>query len=339
MARPRGCCGLADRSNRAAEFTAPHETMKTGASTRVISPPRCTSTASTRVPSRDVSSRRARACVQSVTPRLHGWPHTAHIGVALAVDAARERVAGVAQLTPVRETRIHQPEGQRRGMQPLALEPRDHVQHRPGMRHRRIRIRAARRLGGIRAGVAVHVVQPLGGVVPRSEILVGDRPRGRDAVDVLEFSEVLAPQTIEHAAPELRVAADVVVRVRLELGTGLIDPALRRAVAQFLPDRGRTPVLGLGRHAAATLDQEDALARRRQGVGHRSAARAGPDDHEVECVAVHVAAQRASTGVVTSGALAMIWSIRRWSSRARSSRISGGAPVRMLARKSRYMAW
>ncbi len=145
------------------------------------------------------------------------------------------------------------------------------------------------------------------------------------------LAEVLAPQTIEHAAPVLRVAADVVVRVRLELGAGLIDPALRRAVAQFLPHRGRAPVLRLGRHVAATLDQEDALARRREGVGHRAAARAGPDDHEVEvrgCACggsarLHRASPR-------PGALAMIWSIRRWSSMARSSRISGGVPVRML---------
>ena len=80
-----------------------------------------------------------------------------------------------------------------------------------------IRKRPARRLGRIDAGLAVHVIEALGAVVVRRERVVVDRPRRRHAVDVLDRLEVLAAQPVEHAAPELRVAADAVVRVRAEL--------------------------------------------------------------------------------------------------------------------------
>ena len=70
------------------------------------------------------------------------------------------------------------------------------------------------RLRRIDAGLPVHVIQPLGPIVVRRERVVVDRPGRRHAVDVLAVLKVLAPQAIQHAAPELRVAADAVVRVR-----------------------------------------------------------------------------------------------------------------------------
>src|SRR5438093_5450305 len=61
--------------------------------------------------------------------------------------------------------------------------------------HRRMGIgRARRRIGGVDAALAMHVIQPLGPRVVRLEILVGDRPRRRDPVVVLELTEVLAAQ-------------------------------------------------------------------------------------------------------------------------------------------------
>ena len=75
---------------------------------------------------------------------------------------------------------------------------------------------------------AADVVEALGAIVVRRERLVIDRPGRRDAVDVLDRLEVLAAQPVEHAAPELRVAADAVVRVRRELA-GRDRPASARA--------------------------------------------------------------------------------------------------------------
>ena len=130
-----------------------------------------------------------------------------------------------------------QPERQRRRMQALRAQLLDDAPPCRRVRDRRIRKRPARRLGRIDAGLAVHVVQALGAVVVRRERVVVDRPRRRHAVDVLDRLEILAPQPVQHAAPELRVAADAVVRVRPELAAALVEPALGRPVAQVLPDR------------------------------------------------------------------------------------------------------
>ena len=63
---------------------------------------------------------------------------------------------------------------------------------------------------------AVHFVHRFGAIVVRRERVVIDRPRRRDAVDVLDGLEVFRPQPVHHRAPELGVAADAVVRVRPE---------------------------------------------------------------------------------------------------------------------------
>jgi hypothetical protein len=58
---------FADRSSSAAELTAPHATTTTGASTRIVSPFRSTSTAATLRTQPLVSNRRTKVRVQSVT--------------------------------------------------------------------------------------------------------------------------------------------------------------------------------------------------------------------------------------------------------------------------------
>ena len=61
---------------------------------------------------------------------------------------------------------------------------------------------------------------------------------------MLQCLEILAAQAIEHAAPELGVAADAVVRVREELGAVSVEPALGGSIAQVLPDSLGIPVVG-----------------------------------------------------------------------------------------------
>jgi hypothetical protein len=56
--------------------------------------------------------------------------------------------------------------------------------------------RAGRRLRRVLAAGAVHLIELLGsGVVPL-ELVVGDWPRGRDAVMVLQLAEVLLPEPV-----------------------------------------------------------------------------------------------------------------------------------------------
>src|ERR1700748_1754586 len=66
FARPCGCAEVANRSNNAAEFTAPHDATTNDAPTRTVSPFRSISTASTFFPVELVNNRRARALVHNV---------------------------------------------------------------------------------------------------------------------------------------------------------------------------------------------------------------------------------------------------------------------------------
>ena len=117
-----GCASVADRSSSAAELTAPHDDdderrLDAHASRRRARPrrprPSC--------PRASVISRRAqRAGPQRHVRRASRGPDAADLGVALRVDAARKRVAGVAEHAAVRLAGIDQPERQRRRVQPLA---------------------------------------------------------------------------------------------------------------------------------------------------------------------------------------------------------------------------
>src|SRR5262249_33929983 len=82
-------------------------------------------------------------------------------------------------------------------------------------------------------------------------------------------------------AVELRVAADVVVRVGMELAAVSIAPRLLRRVATLEVDGPRAPVGLLARDVAAALEEENALAGRRERREQRAAAGARADDDHV----------------------------------------------------------
>ena len=80
-----------------------------------------------------------------------------------------------------------------------------------------IRKRAApARLGRIFAHLAVHMIDALRLGVVRLEFVVGNRPRRRDAAVMFDFAEIFLAQPEERRAVELGVAADVVIRVRMQ---------------------------------------------------------------------------------------------------------------------------
>ena len=142
-------------------------------------------------------------------------------------------------------------------------------------------------LRGVLAGLAVHEVQRLGLGVVGLEVGVGDRPRrGRPAV-VAHLVEVALAQPEQDRAVELRVAADEVLLMRREGRAVLVVPLLAGQVAAALEDLRRAPVLRLARKVAAALDEQDALARRRQAVGESAAAGAGADDDDVVVIDAH----------------------------------------------------
>jgi hypothetical protein len=99
---------------------------------------------------------------------------------------------------------------------------------------------------------------------------------------VTQRAEVFSPQPIEHAAPELAVAADVVVAVRVEGAPVRVQPQLLGLVAQMFPHGLRIPVLLLLGDEVAALEDENPRLAFRQGVRDGTAARAGADDDDVE---------------------------------------------------------
>ena len=86
---------------------------------------------------------------------------------------------------------------------------------------------------------------------------------------MLERLKIFPPQAIEHAAPELRVPADVVMGVRRELQALFVQPAFPRPIAQVPPDGLGTPVLLFLWHEVAALEDQNARAgvRQRLAVG------------------------------------------------------------------------
>src|SRR5262245_58250120 len=105
---------------------------------------------------------------------------------------------------------------------------------------------------------ATHVIELLGALVVRLQIVVRDRPRGREAVGVLDLLEVLAAKPVEYAPPELGIAADAVVRVRPERTAPFVQPVLVDAVPEMFPYGFRIPVFLLARDEVAALDHENA---------------------------------------------------------------------------------
>jgi hypothetical protein len=66
----------------------------------------------------------------------------------------------------------------------------------------------------------MDVVQILRACVVGLEVGIGERPGGRDAVDVLDLAEITLAETEQDRPVDLGVAADVVVLLRREFLAG-----------------------------------------------------------------------------------------------------------------------
>jgi hypothetical protein len=203
------------------------------------------------------------------------WLHRDHLGVRLGADEARIAVAGVAPdaAARVRAPLVeHDPERRVERPEPLGCEIfRQRLQPRL-VAHRGVRERAARpRLRRILAALPVHLVQGLCLRVVRLEVLVADGPRRRETAMMPALAEVLAAQPEERRAEELRVAADRVVRVWVEVLAVPVLPDVLRLVTTLQVHRLRAPVLLLAPHVLAALE-----SRMRLPEGARRCARVPP---------------------------------------------------------------
>ena len=127
----------------------------------------------------------------------------------------------------------------------------------------------------------MDVEQPFGARVIGFEHVVADRPRGRHALLVPERAEILEAQAVERAAVDLRVAADDVVQPGVELVTGTVLPDVGALVLAVDEHGLARPVGAFALQIVAALEDEDALAGRRQLERHRPAAGPRADDDDV----------------------------------------------------------
>ena len=231
------------------------------APTRMVSPFRSTSTASTFLPDGSVTSRSASALVHISTLGLASAGSMPHTSASLLAWIRHGKELHVRQSTqpPGSPGRI-KPSGRCDGCSPWRRSAST-ISAMPGSGEsaRRETARAAVRSDRRRAGRARDTA--LGLVVVRRRAC-----RSRSATPArrrpcARTPEILAPQAIEHAAPELGVAADAVVRVGKKLDALRVEPALGRAIAQVLPDGLGIPVVRLLRHGLAALEHEDSRRR------------------------------------------------------------------------------
>jgi hypothetical protein len=149
----------------------------------------------------------ARESVHPITPDAHAVPARAALRVLDEIDADRE----MERMQPLLVQVVAQ-----------LLDPGLVLDRREAVR------RTGRTLGGVLAVAAVDPVQVLGLRVVRLEVLVPQRPGGRDAAVVPQLPEVLRPQPEQSGAVELGVPTHVVVGLRRELVAVLVVPVLRR---------------------------------------------------------------------------------------------------------------
>src|SRR5262249_21597198 len=169
---------------------------------------------------------------------------------------------------------------------------------------------------GVHPTLAVDVIELLGARVVGLHLVVADRPRRRHAPPVLHLTEVLAAKPEQRGAVELGVAADPVVRVRMEGLAVAVAPDLLRLILPREVDRPRAPVVRLAWHVVAALEEQDLLAGRGQRPRQRAAARARADDRDV--VALHGPSLPARTRGRASCRRPRRWSGREHSRRRRT---------------------
>ena len=191
---------VADASSSLALFAAPQETTTRSAVNVSVWPPCSTTTPVTAVPAAFVSSRTASASVSSVT---FGCSSAGRTPITSASDLACTRHGKPSQLSQrthalngmlASSSRI--PHGAWNGCRPGACEVVGELLDPRLVADRRERVRRARRrLGRVLAARAVHLVELLGLRVVRLHLVVGDRPRRRDAVVVAQLAEVLGSRS------------------------------------------------------------------------------------------------------------------------------------------------
>ena len=119
---------------------------------------------------------------------------------------------------------------------------------------------ASGRFGGIHTGCAMHPIESLSLVVVGGEIGVADLPVGCGPLLQGQAAELALTHALQHAAPDLGVAAEGVDRLRGEGITVGAEPLLTGVVAILAEQVDVGDVLIRQRHRTAALQQQHRLA-------------------------------------------------------------------------------
>ena len=149
---------------------------------------------------------------------------------------------------------------------------------------------AGRRLGRILAARAMDVEQRLGRVVIGREVVVLERPRGRDAAGMDDLVEIALAQPEQRRAIDLGIAADIVMERGLKAVARRVGPCLVGLVLAVDEDGLGAPVRFLARQIIAAFEDQNALSGRREPLRERSAAGAAADNDQI--IFVHLEAPK-----------------------------------------------
>ena len=230
-------------------------------------------------PAPSVSRRRAQALrpQRDVRPRDRRTD-AAHVGFALRVQLAGERVARVAEDAAL----VAEPSGSGEGCSPWRRSASTISAMPAGVRNRgdRETARAAARSDRRRAARAR-------GTDVRRARRTARACRSRSARPARRRRRARPPGSPRGAADRARCPRTWCCRRRSSACTGgtpspvLVEPALLRPVAEVLPHRFRDSSSRPPGHEIAALEDQDAGRGRRQRVRHRAAACAAADDDDV----------------------------------------------------------
>src|SRR6266576_4480827 len=112
-----------------------------------------------------------------------------------------------------------------------------------------------------------------------------------------DLAEVFFAQTKQRGAEKFRVAADVVIGMRVQLVAVFVAPFFFGLILPFEVDRARIPVVFFPRHVTAAFEDDNPFSGRGELVGERAATRAAAYDDDIVMIALrHVSSSESRCG-------------------------------------------
>ena len=188
--------------------------------------------------------------------------HANNLRIRFAVDQARKSVecgtthAG-ARVQGLTVLFIEQnAERQRKGMMAEPLQIVVKLLNARFVAYWRMAVGGARRtFRGIDPVFSMNVIQVLRFRVIRLEVLIAERPGGRDAAIVADFPKILLAKPQQRRAINLRISADVILNAWVKLVSILVVPGFFGSVFRFEKDGAGFPVVFLPRQVAAPFQK------------------------------------------------------------------------------------